>query len=123
MFRSLTWVWTFVLGAAVGNMAWGAWSSLGPVIADRDLGGAATWGSILAAMGVGALLGSVIAVRAKPRQATRARDARLLAVRLHDGVSRRGRTRRDPRLRRTARGRRDDARQLALGVDADASCP
>jgi MFS family permease len=52
----------------VGNMAWGSWSSLGPVIAHRDLGGAATWGSILAAMGVGALIGSAIAVRARPRR-------------------------------------------------------
>src|SRR5262249_11759868 len=40
MFRSLTWVWTFVAAAALGNMCWGAWSSLGPVIAERDLGGA-----------------------------------------------------------------------------------
>ena len=68
MFRSLTWVWTFVAGAAIGNMCWGAWSSLGPVIAHRDLGGATAWGSVLAAMGVGALIGSVIAVRVKPRR-------------------------------------------------------
>ena len=66
MFRSLTWVWTFVLGAGVGNLAWGAWSSLGPVVAERSLGGAAVWGSILAALGVGALAGGIIAVRARP---------------------------------------------------------
>ena len=49
-FRALTWVWTFVAFAASGNMFWGAWSVLGPVVADRDLGGAAAWGGILAAM-------------------------------------------------------------------------
>jgi MFS family permease len=68
MFRSLTWVWTFVAAAAIGNLAWGASSSLGPVIAERDLGGAAAWGTVLAAMGVGALLGSLLAVRVRPRR-------------------------------------------------------
>jgi MFS family permease len=68
VFRSLTWVWTFVLAAAVGNMIWGAWSTLGPVIAERSLGGAAAWGSVLAAMGAGAVVGGVVALRAAPRR-------------------------------------------------------
>jgi MFS family permease len=68
MFRSLTWVWTFVALAAVGNLLWGAWSTLGPVVAERELGGAAAWGSVMAAMGIGALLGSLAAVRATPRR-------------------------------------------------------
>jgi MFS family permease len=67
-FRSLTWVWTFVAASAVGNMVWGAWSTLGPVVADRSLGGPAAWGSVLAAMGVGALIGALAAVRAAPRR-------------------------------------------------------
>jgi predicted MFS family arabinose efflux permease len=67
-FRSTTWLWTFVAGAALGNMVWGAWSVLGPVIAERDLGGAATWGAILAAMGVGTLIGALLAIRARPRR-------------------------------------------------------
>ena len=65
-FRARTWVWSFVACAALANVVWGAWSTLGPVVADRDLGGAAVWGTILAAMGVGALAGSVLAVRAHP---------------------------------------------------------
>jgi MFS family permease len=68
VFRRLTWVWTFVAAAAVGNMLWGAWSSLGPVVAERSLGGAAAWGTVLAAMGVGALLGGLIALRVRPRR-------------------------------------------------------
>jgi MFS family permease len=68
MFRSLTWVWTFVLAAGVGNMLWGAWSALGPVVAERDLGGAAVWGTVLGAMGIGALVGSLLAVRVRPRR-------------------------------------------------------
>lgn len=46
-------------------MLWGAWSALGPIV---DLGGAAAWGSVLAAIGAGALLGSMIATRVKPRR-------------------------------------------------------
>jgi MFS family permease len=65
-FRSRRWVWTFVAYFAIVNVFWGAWSALGPVVADRDLGGAAVWGSILAAQGVGALAGSVLATRARP---------------------------------------------------------
>jgi predicted MFS family arabinose efflux permease len=67
-FRSLTWLWAFVAAAGVGNMVWGAWSALGPVVAERDLGGAAAWGSILAAMGAGALIGALLAIRARPRR-------------------------------------------------------
>ena len=67
-FRSRRWVWTFVAYAAVGNLLWGAWTSLGPVVAHRDLGGAAVWGSILAAIGIGALVGSAFATRARPRR-------------------------------------------------------
>jgi predicted MFS family arabinose efflux permease len=65
-FRSRRWVWTFVLYFAVGNMLWGAWSALGPIVADRELGGAAAWGAILAAVGVGALVGSLLATRVRP---------------------------------------------------------
>lgn len=67
-FRSRTWVWTVVAAASAGNMLWGAWSVLGPVVADRDLGGAAAWGTVLAALGVGALAGSVVAIRVRPRR-------------------------------------------------------
>jgi MFS family permease len=68
VFTSLTWVWVFVLGAGIGNMLWGAWSTLGPVIAEQDLGGAAVWGTVLGAMGIGALVGALIAVRVNPRR-------------------------------------------------------
>jgi MFS family permease len=67
-FRSRRWVWTFVVYFAAVNMLWGAWSALGPVVADRELGGAAAWGAVLASVGVGALFGSLLATRAKPRR-------------------------------------------------------
>jgi MFS family permease len=67
-FRSRAWVWSIVLSASFGNVLWGAWSSLGPVVADADLGGAAVWGAVLGAMGVGALLGAIVAIRVQPQR-------------------------------------------------------
>jgi MFS family permease len=67
-FRSRRWVWTFVVYFAVVNMLWGAWSALGPVVADRELGGAAAWGAVLGSVGIGALFGSLLATRARPRR-------------------------------------------------------
>jgi hypothetical protein len=67
-FRSRTWVWSLVAAAALANLVWGAWNVLGPVVADRDLGGAATWGTLLAALGAGALAGAVLTIRSRPRR-------------------------------------------------------
>jgi hypothetical protein len=67
-FASHTWVWSVVAILAVDNLLWGAWSALGPVVAARRLGGAAAWGTVLAVFGVGALLGGLAAVRARPER-------------------------------------------------------
>jgi MFS family permease len=63
---SRRWVWTFLVYFAVANVMWGAWTALGPVVAARDLGGAGPWGTVLAAVGAGALLGSIAATRVRP---------------------------------------------------------
>ncbi|MBA3866324.1 MAG: MFS transporter [Solirubrobacterales bacterium] len=78
-FRSRRWVWTFVAYFAIVNLLWGAWGTLGPIVAERDFGGAAAWGTVLAAMGVGALAGSLLAARVKPSRP-------LLFVALADGL-------------------------------------
>lgn len=78
-FRSRRWVWTFVIYFALVNILWGAWGVLGPIVSDRDLGGAAAWGTILAAVGVGALAGGLLATRVKPRRP-------LLLAALADGL-------------------------------------
>ncbi|MFN8218410.1 MAG: MFS transporter [Solirubrobacterales bacterium] len=67
-FRARRWVWTFVAYFGVANLLWGAWGTLGPIVAEDDLGGAAAWGTVLAAMGVGALAGSLAATRVRPRR-------------------------------------------------------
>ncbi|MBV9603857.1 MAG: MFS transporter [Solirubrobacterales bacterium] len=65
-FRSRRWLWTFVLWASVANLFFGAWKVLGPVVAHRDLGGAAAWGVLVSAMGVGTVAGGVLALRLRP---------------------------------------------------------
>jgi hypothetical protein len=67
-FRSRSWVWSLVLAASLGNLLWAAFGVLGPVVAKRDLGGAAVWGTIMAAMGVGALVGALTAIRVRPHR-------------------------------------------------------
>lgn len=66
-FASRTWLWAIVLVAALGNLAFGAAISvLGPVIANRDLGGAAAWGAIVSAEAVGFVLGGLVTLRIRP---------------------------------------------------------
>lgn len=78
-FRARRWVWAFVLYFAIENLIWGAWGTLGPIVAKTDLGGAAAWGTILAAMGIGALAGSLLAARVRPHRP-------LLFAALTDGL-------------------------------------
>jgi MFS family permease len=77
--RSRRWLWTFLAYFAVSNVMWGAWTALGPVVAARDLGGAGPWGTVLGAVGVGAVLGSLAATRVRPTRP-------LLFVALMDGL-------------------------------------
>jgi hypothetical protein len=65
-FRSHTWIWSVVAVLAVDSLLWGAWSALGPVVAEQRLGGAAAWGTVLAGFGIGALLGGLAALRVQP---------------------------------------------------------
>ena len=63
-FRSHTWLWAIVLQFTVMLMGWfGAWAVVGPVVANASLGGAATWGWVAAANGLGLIAGGAIALR------------------------------------------------------------
>lgn len=68
-FSSRTWLWTIVAAAAVGNMAIQiGFTVLGPVVAFREFGGAGAWGAIVAAVGVGFLIGGLVAFRIRPQR-------------------------------------------------------
>ncbi len=67
-FTARTWLWASVVFFGIGNLAFAGWNVLGPAIADERLGGAGAWAVILAAAGVGAILGSVVAMRVRPRR-------------------------------------------------------
>jgi MFS family permease len=63
-FRGLTWVWVVVTQFGLWSMlCYAPTLVLGAVVAKQRLGGAAAWGVILAAFGVGALIGAVLTLR------------------------------------------------------------
>ena len=68
-FISRRWLWVIVAEFAfVVAIVTGAQSVLGPLVADAHLGGARSWGLILAAEGVGAVLGGFVMIRFRPRR-------------------------------------------------------
>ena len=67
-FTSRTWLWASVALFGIGNLFATGWIVLGPVVAEQRLGGAGAWATILAAGGVGAVVGSVAAIRIRPRR-------------------------------------------------------
>ena len=67
-FTSRTWLWASVVFFGIGNFVFAGWIVLGPVTAKEELGGAGPWAVILSSFGVGAVLGSLIAIRIRPRR-------------------------------------------------------
>lgn len=66
-FVSHRWLWTIVVQFAVMLMGFfGAFMVLGPVVAERDFSGAASWGAILAGQSAGLVAGGVVAMRWRP---------------------------------------------------------
>ncbi len=66
-FASHSWLWSTVAIFGVSNMFFvGCFAVLGPEIANAEYNGAATWAVILSAGGVGAVLGSLVAIRIRP---------------------------------------------------------
>ena len=66
--RSRGWYWTSLIAHATWNGAAAVFSTLGPVIAVRELGGDPAWIMIAQGGAVGLLLGSLLSGRARPRR-------------------------------------------------------
>jgi MFS family permease len=67
VFRSRTWLWVDGVYSALGSFAVLApMFALGPIVAIRSLGGAPAWATIIAAFGIGSVLGGITLLRARP---------------------------------------------------------
>jgi MFS family permease len=64
--RTRSWFMAGLVVFALGNMASASFQVLGPVVADRELGGAAAWGLILTGGALGGLAGGAVALRFRP---------------------------------------------------------
>jgi len=69
VFRSRTWLWVDGVFSALGSFAVLApMFVLGPVVAARSLGGAPAWATIVAAFGLGSVLGGIVLLRVRPKR-------------------------------------------------------
>lgn len=67
--RSRTWVWSIIAAfSAYHFLVLPALFILGPVVSNADRGGAAAWGLISTGFGLGAVAGSLVALRWRPQR-------------------------------------------------------
>jgi len=72
-FTSRRWLWMIVIQFGLVNALFiGAFNVVGPALAKAKLGGAGSWGLILAAQSAGAVLGAALMLRYRPRHLLRA---------------------------------------------------
>jgi MFS family permease len=68
-FRSRSWVWSIVAQFSLFHLiVFPPVLVLGALVAERDLGGASSWGLTLAGFGVGSVIGGVVMLRWRPRR-------------------------------------------------------
>lgn len=61
-----TWLWSAFIVFSISNVTIAMYFVLGPLVIERELGGAPDWGLILTGGAVGGLVGSFVALRYKP---------------------------------------------------------
>ncbi len=64
--RSRTWLWSSFITFSISNVTIAMYFVLGPLIVERELGGASDWGLLLTGGAIGGLVGSMVALRYKP---------------------------------------------------------
>jgi len=80
-FTGRTWLWTIVVAFGVLNAFWvGGMFVLGPFVANRDLGGAAAWGVVLAGLAAGFFAGGLLSLYYKPHHPLRIGMLAMLLV-------------------------------------------
>ena len=84
---SRSWVWSMLLGlAAYHAIVLPSVFALGPVLAERDLGGAGAWAVITIGFGAGSVLGQLLLLRWRPRRAVRASATCLLGASMQAAI-------------------------------------
>lgn len=69
-FRSRTWLWVITVHIGLMNLfVRGPFLVLGPVVSQQRLGGASSWGLVMAVDGAGAVAGGIAVLRRRPRRA------------------------------------------------------
>ncbi len=85
--RSRSWVWSMLLGlASYHAIVLPSVFALGPVLAERDLGGPGAWALITAGFGVGSILGQLLLLRWRPDRPLRASAACLVFASMQAGI-------------------------------------
>jgi len=67
-FWSRTWLWVIVVEFSLVNALYASFLVLGPVVSKQSLGGAPAWGTILAASGIGSVIGGIVMLRFHPKR-------------------------------------------------------
>ncbi|BBB01645.1 putative transmembrane efflux protein [Actinacidiphila reveromycinica] len=68
-FRSRTWLWVTTAHVGLMNLfVWAPFLVLGPVVAQRRLGGSAAWGLVMAGYGAGAVAGGLALLGRRPHR-------------------------------------------------------
>lgn len=81
--RSRRWVWSFLLAMSSYHViVLPSVFVLGPVLAEREYGGATDWAVVVALFGIGSIIGDVVVLRWRPRFALRASALCLLVASL-----------------------------------------
>ena len=79
--RSRTWLWLMIVLFAVFQiLVLATLFVLGPVVAERDLGGPAAWATIMTAWGIGAVAGAMVGMRVDPPRPLIACNATVMLV-------------------------------------------
>jgi predicted MFS family arabinose efflux permease len=78
--RTRTWIWVSLGSFALFNVVWGPFWVLGPLVARQELGGASAWALIIAALGLGSLVGSIVSLRYVPRRPLLSAHAAVVAA-------------------------------------------
>jgi MFS family permease len=65
---SRRWVVASIATFSLSNVSLGAFQVLGPIVASRELGGAAAWGVVLTGGAVGGVIGSAVSLRWRPNR-------------------------------------------------------